>query len=165
MTDRLNPDPIRPDGTDEIFPSAEYVAGYDAGFEDAERLRPSVPLLQATAFGLGIVIGMFIATVFFLAAAASRPGPNPTAPSPASDMAGLALVSTVPAASSSGSGQSGAPHWVVRARTAAGGLNALRDAASPSSPAAGGSRVSQPTVQCASARAAHAIASEPASHG
>jgi hypothetical protein len=153
MTDWLNPDPIRPDGTDEIFPSAEYVAGYDAGFEDAERLRPSVPLLQATAFGLGIVLGMVIATVFFLAAAASRPGPNPTAPSPASDMAGLALVSTVPAASSSGSGQSGAPHAAMGATSGA-----------ASSSAAGDPRVSQPTIQRASARAAHAIASEPASH-
>lgn len=62
---RLDPDPMRAPGTDDIFPSAEYVTGYDAGFEDAERARP--PLLQATAFGLGVAVGMIAAMALLLA--------------------------------------------------------------------------------------------------
>lgn len=63
VTLALDPDPL--------MPSAEYVSGYDAGFGDAERLAGSRAILQATAFGLGVVVGMAIAIVLFLSAATS----------------------------------------------------------------------------------------------
>ncbi len=49
----LDPDPRWVD--DDIFPSSEYVAGYDAGWTDAARL-PAV-----RAFFLGLLVGAAIA--------------------------------------------------------------------------------------------------------
>lgn len=48
----LDPDPLRPRETDDIQPSAEFVAGYDAGWTDAERM-PAV-----RALFLGILVGV-----------------------------------------------------------------------------------------------------------
>lgn len=70
MSNGLDPDPLRPPETDELMPAAEYIDGYDAGYEDAERARP--PLLQTTAFGLGVVVGMFLAVVLIVGAAGVR---------------------------------------------------------------------------------------------
>jgi hypothetical protein len=57
-------DPLRAPGTDDIFPSAEYVEGYDAGWTDADRARPG--LLHATAFGVGLIVGMLAAVVLMI---------------------------------------------------------------------------------------------------
>lgn len=62
---RLDPDPMRAPGTDDIFPSAEYVDGYDAGFEDAEHARPRY--LHIGAFWLGLIVGMIAAMAGLLA--------------------------------------------------------------------------------------------------
>jgi hypothetical protein len=51
--------------TPDLMPSAEYVDAYDAGWTDCEKARPR--LLQATAFGLGLVVGMMLACVLILA--------------------------------------------------------------------------------------------------
>lgn len=60
-----------------------------------------------------LALAVVVTLTFLIALAAllatPRSGPDPTAPSPASDVAGIALASTVPAASASGPSQSGAP--------------------------------------------------------
>lgn len=95
------------------MPSAEYVRGYDDGFGDAEDLRASRFVLQTTAFGLGLVVGMALATVLFLSATSSS-GSDPTTPQAGvSGAAGLVRASAPFTASASDQSQRPEPRLVV----------------------------------------------------
>jgi hypothetical protein len=74
------------------------------------RPHPILWVGLGVAWALGaLVVGWLVIQIWIALTAAPLSAPDPTAPQPASDVAGLALASTVPAASSSGPGLIGAP--------------------------------------------------------
>lgn len=95
----LDPDPLYVEPVDRILPAAEYVAGFDAGWHDALDSRPR--LLEAKAFGCGVVVGIIVAIVLIAAAtAAPRSGqttvPGDVSPALSAGQSGAPLTGLLP---------------------------------------------------------------------
>lgn len=66
----FDPDPLRPPETDAMSWAEQLDAEFDRGL--AKGMAERTPLLQATAFGFGVLVGMLAAMVLFFGAAGVR---------------------------------------------------------------------------------------------